>query len=170
MGFRLWIESSLSDLYMSAVEAFPHTNKRQHAIDPVVVKSVNWIPYLGMKTLLCRGLVESDGQEYNPIIQFKKVRFLEPQPGVVEIKADDGSYYIERMFNDINDVNVRCNCPDFRYRFSYYNYVDHSLFGRKHQHYIANGIGPPANPAELPGICKHIMKVMQVLNNEGILD
>lgn len=171
MEFRVWVESSLSDLYQSAVEAFPHTTKRQYAVDPVEVKSISWLPYLGMRTLLCRALIESNGREYNSLVLFRGVNFFPNRhPELIEITDQDGQHhFVERMFNDINNVNVRCNCPDFRWRFRYYDHLDHSLYGNKGARYQSQG-GPPANPKELPGMCKHLMKVMQNLNDAGLLN
>lgn len=70
-------ESSLQDLFQSAVDAFPGTTKRQYAIDPVVVKHLHWMPYVGMKTLFVRSLVESNGKEYEPLLLFKGIRYGE---------------------------------------------------------------------------------------------
>ena len=171
MEFRVWVESSLSDLYQSAVDAFPHTTKRQHVTGPVEIKAISWLPYLGMRTLLCRALVENNGNEYNSLILFRGVNFFpQKQPALVEITGQDGQkYFLERMFNDLNNVNVRCNCPDFRWRFRYYDHLDRSLYGHKGAAYQSAG-GPPANPNEMPGICKHLMKLMQNLNDAGLLD
>ena len=70
-----YIESSLTDLYQSAVEAFPGTTKRQHAIDPITVVNLRWTPFIGMKTLLIRGTAHNEDREYNPLILFKKVAY-----------------------------------------------------------------------------------------------
>ena len=64
-------ESSLSDLYQSAVDAYPKTTLRQHATQPVVITQLHWTPYVGMKTLFVKGIAQNEGKEYSPIILFK---------------------------------------------------------------------------------------------------
>lgn len=165
MDFKYWInESSINDLYQSAVGAFPETTKRQHAIDPIKITNLNWIPFLGVKTLYVRGLAQSEGKEYNPSIVFQGVKYSEEfESGLVKLSTNDGLFFLERLSLDTNAVRVHCNCPDFRWRFRYYNYLDHSLYGPKGKKYVALGIGPPANPQEMPGMCKHLMKMCSVL-------
>lgn len=165
-----WNESTLSDLYMSTLQAFANTKYRQHSIDPVEIKSISWIPYLGMRTLFCKTLIESNNKEYNVIVLFKNVVvFEEKKPNTYQILSENKKYYVQQMFNEINDVNVRCSCDDFKWRFKYYNFIDHSLYGNKGKQYTPISNMPNANPQKSPGICKHIMKLMQNLNDTGIL-
>ena len=169
MFFKYFLESSLNDIYQSAIEAFPKTSKRQYATDPVVVKKLYWTPYLGMKTLFAKGLIESENKEYNPMILFKKVRYTENKGGVEIVTNEEKSYFFEPLSMD-RGVVLRCNCNDFKWRFSYYNHLDKSLYGRKSAKYESKGIGPPANPTESMGMCKHLMKMVKVIKNMDILD
>lgn len=178
MQFQTWFnvrESSLSSLYQSAVAAFPGTTKRQHATDLVRITELQWTPYLGMKTLFIRGLAQSEesGKEYMPIVVFKDVQYhpSKEQSNWVEIIANDGKQYtFEKLNHADNDVLVRCNCPDFSWRFNYYNHLDNSLYGRKRTKYEAISNRGPANPFELPGMCKHLMKLVKSLDHAGILE
>jgi len=159
-------EASLTELYTSAILAFPRTTMRQHATHPIVIAEIRWTPFLGAKTLFTKGLAQSDGKEYNPIILFKNVNYNGDQ---VHLTASDGLDY---MFNPLSlestNVSIRCNCPDFKWRFNYYNSLqEKSLSGRARGKYESSG-GPPANPLELPGMCKHIIKFVEVLNQSGI--
>lgn len=161
-------ESSLEDLYRSAIAAFPNTTKRQHSTDPIIITELRWTPFVGTKTLFTKGLAQSgeSGKEYNPIIVFKKVNYNED---VVQITASDGGEYsFAPLSNENTDVLVRCNCPDFSWRFNYYNSLDKSLQGRKRRKYEGVSNRPPANPSELPGMCKHLMKMAKVLKEAGI--
>ena len=162
----LFNETSLSELYTSAVAAFPTTKMRQYAVDPIVITHLNWTPYKGMKTLFVKGLAQSEGREYGPIILFKGVNY---QVEEIRIAANDGEEFGMRPVSlTENDVLVRCNCPDFSWRFNYYNHLDKSLYGPKRKKYEAKGDGPPANPMEMPGMCKHLMKLVHVLQEAGI--
>ncbi len=161
-------ESSLSDLYHSAVAAFPKTTRRQHVVHPIIVEQITYTPFLGMKTLFIKAEVRNENRHYNPMILLKKVDYN--GSGVKIIASDDRKLYsFHPLSLENTDVLVRCNCSDFRYRFAYYNKLDRSLYGSPPAKYIANGMGPPANPLELEGMCKHLMKTMQVLRDSGIL-
>lgn len=175
MKFQNWLElneSNLQSLYTNTVKAFPYTTKRQFATDTIKIAEMVWTPFLGVKTLFVKGLAQNQGKEYNPMILFKKVEYYDSknEKNWVEITANDGKNYIFEKINDENDVLVRCNCPDFRFRFNFYDHIDKSLFGKKVKKYESLGIGPPANPQELPGMCKHIIKLIKSLGKAGILE
>lgn len=163
-------ESSLEDLYRSSLEAFPTTVKRQHSTHPVVITELSWLPFIGTKTLFIKGLAQSgeSGKEYNPIILFKRVNFDE---NAIKITASDGlDYTFGRLSLLGTDVLVRCSCPDFHWRFNYYNSLDKSLQGKKRGVYEAKGERSPANPLQLPGMCKHLMKMIKALQESGIFN
>ena len=161
-------ESSLEDLYRSAVVAFPATRKRQHSTDLVVITELRWTPFVGTKTLFTKGLAQSgeSGKEYSPIILFKRVNYGDDS---VKIVASDGlEYNFAPLSVENTDVALRCGCNDFRYRFGFYNHLDKSLYGRKPRKYESKGIGPPANPQKREGMCKHLIKMLKVLQEAGV--
>lgn len=163
------IESSLAELYQSAVDAFPHTTKRQHVTDSVKIAQLDWMPYLGMKTLFIRGRAVNEGRQYKTIILFKNVIYTNEANGDLAFVANDGKqYFIKRLSEENTQVLVRCDCPDFHWRFNYFDYLDDSLHGRKRKKYEGKG-GPPANPAELPGMCKHLMKTAMALKDANLI-
>lgn len=164
----MFIESSLQDLYNSAVKAFPKTEKRQFATDPVVITNLTWLPFYGMKTLFVKGLAQNqyEGTEYNTIILFKKVNYNGQE---VKIEGSDGKQHsFDKLSSEGTDVVLRCSCPDFRWRFAWYNKLDKSLYGRAPAKYHAKTDLPPANPLELEGTCKHLMKTAKALSESGI--
>jgi hypothetical protein len=167
----MWTESSLNDLYRSAVQAFPRTRRRQHATDPIRITHLEWTPFIGMRTLFLKGLAqntEEDGGEYEPIILFKNVRYhTTPQPGLVEIMASDNRiYYLEQLNAGRSDVLLRCGCGDYFWRFNYYNSTDRSLYGRARTPYQGEY---RINPMEMPGMCKHLMKMGTSLRDAGLV-
>lgn len=166
LSFKLYLESSLDDLYSSAVEAFPGTRKRQHAIDPVRIVGMRWTPFLGLRTLFVRGLAQNEGRTYDSIILFKDVNYGH---GIPIVASDGREYLLERLSIEDNDVLVRCNCGDFYWRGNFANYLDNSLFGRKRKKYESLGILPPANPTDAPMLCKHLMKLSYALRDAGII-
>ena len=164
----LWIESSLNDLYQSSVEAFPNTTKRQHAVDPINIVHLEWIPFLGMKTLFVKGIAQNGEKEYSPIVVFKRVTYHETEAGCISLKAKDGTYFLEQLSSEDTDVLVRCDCPDFGFRFKYYDHLDKSLHGHKGKKYQGQGLWE-ANPHHLPGMCKHVIKLWKVLSESTII-
>jgi len=169
MDFKNYLnETSLNNLYNSTVDAFPNTKMRQHATDTIVISHLNWVPYVGMKTLFVKGLAQNEGREYNPVVVFKQVQY-NPNEDYVELNANDGKIYnLKRLSLENNDVMLRCNCPDFFWRFNYYDHIDKSLYNRKRKKYESSG-GPPANPMEMPGMCKHLIKLVKTLHQSTIL-
>ena len=173
MQFQKWInlqESNLVDLYKSTVEAFPRTRFRQHATNPIKIVELTWTPFKGVKTLFIKGHAESSsGLDYNPMVLFKRVKYHDFQNNddLVEIIASDGQNYLFERLNNTNEVLVRCNCKDFKYRFAFYNFEDSSLYGNKPKKYEGQGLFH-ANPLELPGMCKHLIKTIKSLKEANI--
>jgi hypothetical protein len=154
-------ESSLTDLYKSAVLAFPNTTKRQHATGPVQIEELRWTPFLGVKTLFVRGEAVNEDRRYHPVILFKKVDY--EKKGARVVASDGLPYTFGKLSTENNQVLLRCNCQDFHWRFNYYNWEDRSLYSAVRKPYESLDLGPPANPSELPGMCKHLMKMVEVL-------
>lgn len=159
-------ESSIDDLYASAVKAFPRTLMRQHAVDPIVIETLRWTPFVGMNTLFIKGEARNEDRHYNTIILFKKVDYSKDD---VKITASDGNVYrFGKLSLESTDVSLRCNCPDFRWRFAWYNKLDRSLYGSPPPKYLPTGTGAPANPMQLEGMCKHLMATARSLRDAGI--
>ena len=175
MQFQKWInlqESNLVDLYKSAVIAFPGTRFRQHATNPIKIVELTWTPFKGVKTLFIKGHAESSsGLDYNPMILFKRVNYhnFKNNDDLVEIIASDGQNYIFEPLNNMNEVLVRCNCKDYTWRFQHWNAEDKSNYGKDRKKYESLG-GPPANPLELPGMCKHLMKMIKSLKEAKVFE
>lgn len=173
MNFANWLhESSLNDLYSSAVEAFPNTTMRQHATDPIVITNLNWVPYIGMKTLFVKGQAQNEDREYNPMILFKDVRYHQHKdhPKLIKLLANDGrSVMLEKLSFDSQNVLVRCNCSDFHWRMTHWNHKQGSLYGRDRKEYVAKYRPGSANPMKAEAMCKHLMKLSKVLSQSGVL-
>ena len=168
---ELWLETTLKGLYDSALDAFPSTTRRQNSTHSVIVEHMDWVPFRGVKTLFLKSLVRNEGRKNEAIVLFKGVRYADAaQRGFVPIKASDGrAVYLERLSWDKTDALVRCSCADFRWRFSHWNRVDKSLFGRPARKYEARERPGSSNPDESPGICKHLMKMAKILAESGVL-
>lgn len=173
-NYMAFNESNLNDLFLATVRAFPKTTKRQHAIDTINITEVRWTPFRGVKTLFVKGLAQNteNGKEYNPMILFKGMNYhnAKENNAWIEITGSDGKNYIFEQINDKNEVLVRCNCSDFQWRFNYFDHLDSSLYGRVRRKYEALARPGSSNPLELPGMCKHLIKLVRTLGNSGILE
>jgi hypothetical protein len=172
MDFEQWLtESTLPELYHNSVIGFPETTKRQHATSTIKITHLNWVPYLGMKTLFVKGLAQNEGREHNPIIIFKGVQYRE-QTGknIIPLIINSGQkYLLDQLSFEKNEVLVRCDCKDHQWRFCHTNAVDRSLYGRDRKKYEAKYRPGSANPKKLPGLCKHLMVLGKVLKESGII-
>lgn len=170
MNLKHIFEGSFNDIYLSTINSFPNTSKRQNAIDTIKIVRLKWVPYLGVKTLFIKGLAQNidNGNEYNPIILFKKVNFLRNKKNnYVKIVDNFGKYYwIEKIKN--NDVLLRCNCKDFFWRGNYADYLNKYLYGSKRKKYNSKGV-LRVNPNNDPMVCKHLIKLYITLDKAGIL-
>jgi hypothetical protein len=168
-NFERWlIESSVEELYKSTVEAFPNTKKRQFATQPIEISNLYLSPYKGMKTLFMRSLAQNEGREYSPMILFKNVQYDSKSSKSLKLKTETGSISIDQLSRD-QDVVLRCNCNDFKWRFNYTDHLDKSLYGRKARKYEAEFNPGSSNPKKMPGMCKHLIKMVEVLSNSGII-
>jgi len=167
------IETTLHELYLSTIDAFPDTSKRQHSTNEIVITQLEWIPFIAMKTLRVKGLAQNkgNGHEYNPIILFKQVEYYDRVGrGIIEIADNIGkTYFLEKLKENETQVLVRCNCNDFYWRGVHFNKLDKSLLGRDRKKYEAKYNPGSANPEEMPILCKHLMKLSKTLSGSGIL-
>ena len=167
MILKTLIESTLSELYDSAVLAFPNTKKRQHATQPIEIVNIRFTPFLGVRTLMVRGTAQNEDREYETMIVFKNVQYHDK--GSIKIKSDGKTYLFEPLDVDHVEVLVRYSCQDFRWRFTHTDYIDKSLQGRDRKRYNALYNPGSANPTESEGICKHLMKFSEVQQSQGLM-
>lgn len=168
---ELWLETSLSDLYLNAVRAFPTTSRRQNSTDEVKIEHLEWVPFRGMRTLFVKGLAKRGGSKNECIMLFKNIKYSkEKGRGLVELNASNGeTVFLEPLSSDATDVLVRCTCKDFHWRMTHFNKMDGSLFGRDRKKYEALYRPGSSNPMGLAGMCKHLMKMSKVLSEASLL-
>ena len=136
----------------------------------------NVIPFQGVKTLLvqstCYG--ETVSAEHVQNLNFLRVKYLnelpkDGSPENVKTKEYGGSdyYFIKPTLS--TDVLMRCSCPDWVYRSSYFAWKEKCIFGSKPKAYKRKTTGKrkPMNPIEKPFLCKHLTQLVQFLQAEG---
>lgn len=166
--------SSLDDLESNIERAYPTTTKRQHITNTIQLHDVELIPYIGTKLLHVRSTTTSpNNASYKQAVQLLGVTFV-PEPTDTSVAITDyqgNTYHMEPVTLADHNVKVRCNCLDFYHRFASYNKQDKSLAGPPPKPYQRKTTDrPPVNPLRVPGICKHLLKLTDDLQRQGIIE
>jgi hypothetical protein len=67
---------------------------------------------------------------------------------------------------DLTPVQVRCTCSDFYWRFAAHNHKYGCLCGPEPEPYEKKTDRKPVNPDEIPGLCKHLLNVVAILQEQ----
>lgn len=165
-------EVSYTDLEQNTKRFVPPSEKRQHATGPVQISKMQFVPYTGSNTLLVKADVNSNGHHYTSMMMFEgDVEFHEQdQPNNVTFRAADNQQYsITPISLQDHNVKVRCDCLDFRWRFSIWNAEKEGLYGDPPGLYMKKTDRPSVNPRRVPGLCKHLLKMAQELRRTKIV-
>jgi len=167
------IETTFSDMMTSLSNPNNfNTKMRQHATQPIVVSQLKIIPYVGVKTILFKGVIKgSTGKTYDTHVLFKRVNFVgdvddveDIDKDVVEFVAADGeTYYIERINLAKHDLSCSCNCLDFKWTFARHNAKTKDLYGGAPAPYKPKTDRPSRNLSDKPAMCKHLIKTVDAL-------
>lgn len=87
----------------------------------------------------------------------------------IPIKDSHGNIYYLPKLKGSTPVLVRCSCPDFRFSFMWEDYDVKSLSGRRISYERKTTTRPKRNPEHIPGICKHLMGVINRLVSIGVM-
>lgn len=165
-------EVTLNDLERDTVFGFPNTKKRQHATDPVQITQMNLTPAKPTGDLICDAVAKSGAKTYDPKILFLEVQYEDEdtQSNVTFTASDGDAYNIVPISLSESNVKVTCNCLDFYYRFNNTNANKDALYGPLRPPYKTKpgSNRPPANPENVSGICKHLVKLVQSLRQAGL--
>lgn len=163
-------DSTYQQLDTNIRRAWPETRGRQNATGPVAINQLEYIPYIQNGELHVNAVAVSSGNQYQPTVAFRNVQFQEQDGSAITFRAaDNNEYHITPIQLSGSNVRVRCTCLDFYYRFAAWNAGDNSLAGRPAPPYNATGQRPPVNPTRTPGVCKHIIKVVERLRQARIV-
>lgn len=163
--------STAPKLRQNVVTAFPNTRKRHNATGEVAVNTMVYVPYIGTKLLHIKAVTASNGHQYQQSLQFVNVVFesVDTDENVTFTGSDGIEYHMQPVDLAKNNVKVRCTCLDFYHRFANYNSQDKSLVGKAPPVYIKKTDRPPVNPTRVPGMCKHLLKLVEELQRTGMV-
>lgn len=168
---HLLLETSLNQLIQKTDSGFD-SDRRLNATDTTSVVDVTLLPQKG--TLMAKAKVRgSQNKVYDTYIQFQGITYNPPSTqDRVTFVSNEQTYAIVPIDVGNNNVKVRCTCLDFRFRFAMINSADGSLYGPRPPIYrpVPGSEHGAANPAKVPGICKHIKTLMDELQTGGLFD
>lgn len=144
---------------------------RQNAVNQVQIPKMEFSADRLKHGLIIKATAVSGGQQYEPSIMFDEVVYEDSdQADNTTFKAKDRKeYHIIPIDLTKHNAKVRCNCLDFYYRFAPQNNKDDSLLGPAPPPYIKKTNRPPVNPQKVPGVCKHLLRMVQALKQINIV-
>ena len=124
---------------------------------------IKTIPMLGVKTLLIEGLshikLSTSGKEYKCFLYILDVEYSNKAKLGYRKLSDHKNVFITPILD--NRIQVFCQCPDYYFTWSYWNWKNHCHFGRRPRKYIRKTTTyPERNPKHVPGMCKHLLHLV----------
>ncbi len=167
-------ETSLGQLNNNTLSFIPPSERRQNVTAPLRVKKMILVPMRGQRDtgdLKVEAKVQSGQHEYDATILFHGVIYEDQdRPDNISFMGPDKrEVHMVPIQLNRNNCEVRCTCLDFYFTFSKWNQSDKSLYGEPPAPYIPKTNRAPRNPQHKPGLCKHLIKVMQELKTERVV-
>lgn len=168
----LILEMTLYQLDRSTINGFGP--EREVRANRVQINSIAFTPTQakGGTQLNCVAqVIGTTGNRYQSTIVFKNVKTeAEDTPQNITVKGTTGEdIHLTSISLNSSNVQVRCTCLDFYFRFALWNQRKNSLYGDPPDPYVKTTDRPPVNPQQKPGVCKHLYKLIQKLKVQGIM-
>lgn len=161
-------EISIDQIKRNNVVGFPETKKRQHIVNLTNAKEIKFDAYVPSNTLIVGSVTTSNGHNYKTSIRFNKVDFTDN--GIVTFRGTDNEDHSINPLNENSmDVDINCDCMDFRFRFAEFHYQNKSLVGDPPPPYVKKTDRPPINPTKALGGCKHVLALAVKLRQMRII-
>lgn len=122
-------------------------------------------------------LPSSGGSIHLQTIVFNKCDWDEVQSEEFPLYVEDKNgkaFYIPMLSTNKTEIQVKCSCPSSRYDWEWYNKNNvkgkSALIGQPRKYKKVPGSNrPPRNPNKIPGLCKHLVESLVVLQkNQGL--
>jgi hypothetical protein len=159
MRFIEWLNETktVPQLRAHIRQGFPDTKKRQHVTHDIL--------------RLTAESSTDNGNTHKQLIDISNVKFQSPTSDTnITITDELGrDHSITPVELNVHYVKVNCDCADYQYRFAHYNIQNKCHIGPPPAPYTKTTDRPPVNPMRVPGMCKHLLKIIENLQKEGIL-
>jgi len=168
------IETPLASLYNNTLTGFDTPRKQSSGRVQVIKKIFIPTQQNGQRGVGIGATTRSSAKQYETKMFFDNITYLgdeDAQANGFTFQTPDGQeHVIEPVGYNAGDVEVRCSCLDFYYRFSVWNNKDGSLLGDPPDPYINKTDNrEPVNPNRTPGLCKHLIALTDQLRQERFL-
>ena len=167
-------DTSVNDLEQKTRQFDPTTTKRQNATGQIQVQQMKLTAGQrdGSGVLEVESVIKSDsGNQYQAIMSFSGIDYQDEDTNdnVTFTGADGQDYHMAPISLSAQNVKVRCTCLDFRWRFSVQHQNQGTLYGPGPDIYQKKTDKQPNNPNNVPGVCKHLLRLGQELKANRIL-
>jgi hypothetical protein len=168
MSKKILLELSYDNLLANTRSNFD-TGRDERASKVKIVNTI-FVPAPNSDELQIEGEARTKSNSYQTRIIFENVIF---KPDVdretVSVMGTDGEeYHFNRINSGRSDVKVSCTCLDFYYRFAAFNHRDNALAAEPPKPYSKKTDRAPVNPSEVPGVCKHLIRLVEELEKNNI--
>jgi len=160
------VKFTLEDLFRGRAEL---RDKKVNPPRPSKVRRM--LPIPRNRAIIVQG--ESYGTKmYQLTLTFYKVDFSleEDAKHPLSVSLGDGQYvWSEQLLVRKHPVQIRCSCPDFRWTWGHWDHIVSALSGPDWPAYVRKTNRGPRNPLKVPGLCKHVVGLMEVMQKQRIL-
>lgn len=114
---------------------------------------------------------------YQQTLVFSGVDFVEKKdkehPLPVTLR-NGNLVFAEELNSQTHPMQLRCSCPDFKWTWAWFDAKEKVLVGKRPEPYVRKTPPPPEglpfrNPIKVPGMCKHLIGVVDKLENNKLL-
>jgi hypothetical protein len=143
--------------------------ERKERSNKVQIDNIIYVPLVQNRGLKIGANTSSNnGHDYWTTLVFSNIVYVkEKEPTDFVFKANDNKEYIIERVPRNTQVKVSCSCLDFHYRFAVWDDQHRALDGNPPPPYTRTSNRPPVNPFKTPGLCKHIIAIVDKLQNEN---
>jgi hypothetical protein len=146
--------------------------ERKQRAGKVKMNNMTFIPMQSNGVLkVGANTTSNNGHDYWTTMVFTNVNYLQEgdaDQDAYEFNGNDGTEYKIQRLPRNTQVKVNCSCLDFHYRFAVWDDRFRSLDGNPPPPYVKHSNRPSVNPTQSPGVCKHIMSMMDDLRSERL--
>lgn len=165
-------DATIPQLQQNIQRGFPDTKKRQHATNEVRITSIKYIPAQGLNVLKVESTTAStNGNQHSQLINFRNANLHGNSDTGVKVETPEGKEFtMDPLKLNTTNVGVYCDCEDYMMRFAAFNIQNKCHLGPPPPPYTRKTTTrPEANPSHVPGMCKHLLKVVDETQRVGIL-